>query len=203
MKKQVILATTNMGKVKEFQALLEPLDIQVMSIHDLEGERIPEVVEDGETFEENALKKARAFYRQFNIPALADDSGLEVDYLNGEPGIYSARYAGEGKNDQDNIEKLLEKLKEVKETELRKAHFTCAIAFVDGAEEETVTRGECHGVIASQPRGENGFGYDPIFYLPEEKRTMAELSKEEKNKISHRSVALKKLVENLSVKIVD
>jgi len=201
MTKQVILATTNLGKVKEFQALLEPFEWQILSIHDLDSSRIPEVVEDGHTFEENALKKAKAFFEEFQLPALADDSGLEVDYLQGEPGIYSARYAGEGKNDLDNIEKVLEKLKGVPDVQ-RTAHFTCAIAYV-AHDSSFTTRGECHGRIAHEMVGEHGFGYDPIFYLPEKKVTMAQLTKEEKNQISHRSQALKNLTKILFDNNVD
>lgn len=199
---QVILATTNQGKIKEFQKLLEPLGVEVVSIHGLEKEKIPDVIEDGLTFEENALKKAEAFHQVFGLPALADDSGLEVDALGGKPGIYSARYAGEDKSDQANIEKVLRELDQVPEQE-RSARFVCAIAFVDGAEASTVVRGECSGYIAQKGAGDAGFGYDPIFYLPELKKTMAQLSSTEKNRISHRYQALQKLVKKMEPIIVD
>jgi XTP/dITP diphosphohydrolase len=199
--KKVILATTNKGKMKEFQVLLEPLDIQIITIDQLEQELLPEVIEDGETFEENALKKANAFYEQYRLPTLADDSGLEVDSMGGAPGIYSARYAGDGKSDQDNVDKLLHEMQGIIE-EQRNANFTCAIAYVDGGNPPLITRGICRGRISVQPQGEHGFGYDPVFYLPELNKTMAQLSKEEKNQISHRFQALKKLAKELKQRLL-
>lgn len=191
---KIIVATSNKGKWREFEALFAPLHIQVLSNQDVDSERIPDIVEDGATFEENALKKARAYYDQFGIPALADDSGLEIEALNGEPGIFSARYAGEHCSDEDNIEKVLEQMKGIPSVQ-RKARFTCAIAFISGNEPPLVARGHCPGYIAEERSGTEGFGYDPIFYLPDHGKTMAQLTKEEKNSISHRYQAMKQLLQ--------
>lgn len=201
MSKKVILATTNQGKLKEFKALLAPLNFELITINELDEELVPHVLEDGDTFEENALKKARAFYERFGLPCLADDSGLEVDVLHGEPGIYSARYAGEGSTDAENNQKLLLNLQGVPD-EQRSAHFTCVIAFVDGAQ-EILAKGECEGLIAWEPEGMDGFGYDPIFYVPQFHGTMAQLGKEVKNSISHRFHALQDLVQKLKTHTID
>lgn len=199
--KKVILATTNKGKIKEFRELLAPLEMEIISIADLNQDKVPEVIEDGSTFEENAILKAKAFYEQFGFPALADDSGLEIDVLDGKPGIYSARYAGEGKDDQANTDQVLRELEGVPQ-EQRTARFRCAIAYVDG--KQTITAdGQCTGVITEEPLGDGGFGYDPIFYLSSKRKTMAQLSKEEKNKISHRYQALQGLVAKLMQKDID
>jgi XTP/dITP diphosphohydrolase len=199
--KKIILATSNKGKQKEINELLAPLHIQLLSNHELDHKLIPNVVEDGSTFEENAVKKARAYYERFGLPALADDSGLEVDFLDGRPGIYSARYAGEESKDKENYEKLLVELKGVP-FEKRKANFTCAIAYVDG-NETLIAKGRCEGYIAEAPMGEEGFGYDPVFLLTGEQKTMAQLSKEEKNQRSHRFHALQDLVKQLMPKNID
>jgi XTP/dITP diphosphohydrolase len=199
---KVILATKNQGKVKEFADLLAPLHLQVISSHDLDPEKVPNIVEDGETFEQNALKKAKAYYKCFGVPALADDSGLEVDALEGKPGIYSARYAGEGKGDQANNEKLLAELKGTPAEE-RTARFICAIAYVDGKSSPIIVRGSCEGSIVEEPKGEGGFGYDPLFLLSGQDRTMAQLTKEEKNKCSHRYHALQALVQQIRLKSID
>lgn len=189
--KQIIIATKNKGKVREFEAILAPLGYQVQSLLDYPNS--VDVEETGETFEENAILKAEAVSEQFNILTIADDSGLAVDYLNGEPGVYSARYAGPEKDDTANIIKVLEKLKNVQSKEERTASFICALAVsIPGQKTQTVI-GECEGYIAKEPSGDGGFGYDPIFTVKNSTKTMAELSKEEKNQISHRAEALKKI----------
>jgi XTP/dITP diphosphohydrolase len=190
---EVVLATGNEGKVREFSGLLRGLFGRVISLRDLDNP--PEVVEDGETFSDNALKKARAIAEYSGKPTLADDSGLEVDALGGRPGVYSARYAGENATDRDNVDKLLT---EMKGKEDRKARFVCRLALVYPDGRETVVRGTCEGVISIEPRGQGGFGYDPVFYLPDYEKTMAEIDHGLKNKISHRARAAEKLIEQLS-----
>lgn len=188
--KEVIIATQNIGKAKEFEHIFNQYQIQVKSLRDL-ADPI-DIVEDGETFEENALIKARAIASKYNTLVIADDSGLEVDALNGRPGVYSARYAGEGRDDQANIEKVLKELEGVAD-ENRSARFVCALALVTPTGEEYVVRGECEGQILTECRGEEGFGYDPIFYLKSLDKTMAQIPKSEKNVLSHRAEAFKKL----------
>lgn len=199
--KKIILATSNKGKQKEIANLLAPLHIHPLSNNEVDQKRIPNIVEDGETFEENAFKKAKAYNDEFGLPALADDSGLEVEVLEGRPGIYSARYAGVESTDQDNYEKLLVELSGIPK-EKRKANFTCAIAYVDG-EETLIAKGRCEGFITEEPIGEEGFGYDPVFLLEDLQKTMAQLSKEEKNKRSHRFHALQDLVRQLRLRNID
>lgn len=188
MIKEVVLATGNQGKVREFSKLLEGVFEKVISLKELDNP--PEVIEDGITFRDNALKKAREIAQFSGKLSLADDSGLEVDALNGEPGVYSARYSGPGATDQSNIDKLL---LELGDNPNRKARFVCVLALVDHNGEELVVEGFCEGEILQEPRGEGGFGYDPVFYLPDRKLTMAEIDPEIKNQISHRSAALAKL----------
>ena len=201
MMKKVVLATTNKGKVKEFKEMLAPLGVEIISSDQLGVEELPDVEENGTSFEENALIKAKAYYELFGYPALADDSGLAIDALEGRPGIYSARYAGEEKNDQANIDKVLEELQDVP-GEKRAARFICAIAYVDG-QQEIIVSGECEGLITHEPRGKHGFGYDPIFFVPSEGKTMAELPPEVKNRLSHRHQALQKLVQIFNEKPLD
>ncbi|MCI0480827.1 MAG: XTP/dITP diphosphatase [Candidatus Dadabacteria bacterium] len=189
---KIVLATGNKGKLREFRGLLEGVFGNIVSLNDLESP--PEVTEDGETFRENALKKARAIAAYSGLPALADDSGLEVEALGGRPGVYSARYAGEGAVDTDNIAKLLSELQGVAN---RKARFVCFLALVTPGGDETTVSGECEGIIIDEPRGEGGFGYDPVFFLPEYNRTMAEIPAELKNKISHRARACESLAKHL------
>lgn len=196
--KQVIVATKNAGKAKEFEHIFNQYNVVVKSLLDFEG--IEEIVEDGQTFEENALIKARAIAKQFNQVVIADDSGLEVDALDGRPGVYSARYAGEGRNDQANIEKVLSELKGVP-TQNRSARFVCALALVTPEGEEVVVRGTCEGQILSECVGSEGFGYDPIFYLPQLGKTMAQIPKSQKNVLSHRAEAFKKL-QDILMKLV-
>lgn len=190
---KVVIATNNQGKVKEFKAMLSPFGYEPVSLRD-EGIEI-NVVEDGETFEENAHLKAKAVYEICGCPVIADDSGLEVDFLDGAPGIYSARYAGEDATDKELCEKILFELDGVDES-MRTARFVCALYCIIDSETEYSVLGTLEGSIGTEPRGENGFGYDPIFMVDD--RSVAELSDEEKNKISHRSNALSKLTEILS-----
>jgi XTP/dITP diphosphohydrolase len=192
MIKEAVLATGNKGKIREFSGLLEGLFGKILSLNDLESP--PAVIEDGETFRENALKKARAVAAYSGLPALADDSGLEVEALGGRPGVYSARYAGEGAVDSDNIAKLLSELQGVAN---RKARFVCFLALVTPGGDETIVSGECEGIIIDEPRGQGGFGYDPVFFLQEYNKTMAEIAPELKNKISHRARACRSLAKIL------
>ena len=199
--KRLILASNNKKKIKEMKEILKELDLDVKS---LENENINiEVVEDGKTFEENAEKKAKEIYEFLlkrgdeNFIVLADDSGLAVDYLNGEPGIYSARYAGEHGNDTKNNEKLLENLRGLHK-ENRGAKFICQLAmFTDRGEYFKVT-GDVKGYIIEELHGEGGFGYDPLFFYEPLNKTFAQLTSEEKNEISHRGAALKELKKIIS-----
>ncbi|UOE93360.1 XTP/dITP diphosphatase [Alkalihalobacillus sp. LMS39] len=192
--KELIIATKNKGKLKEFESMLAPLGFSVTSL--LDYPEIPDVEETGLTFAENASIKAMTMARYFQKPVIADDSGLCVDALSGQPGVHSARYAGVEKDDTKNNEKLIHELKHVKE-EARTARFHCALvlAYPDGKEE--VFEGTCEGVITTEPKGSNGFGYDPLLLIPSKGKTMAELTMEEKNEISHRKKALQQLQERL------
>lgn len=189
--KKLLISTGNQDKIIEIRDEYQELDYEIVAPGQLGLEL--DVEETGSTLEENALLKARAGARASNLLTLADDTGLEVDALDGRPGIYSARFAGEEATYADNNQKLLKLLKDFPEEE-RTACFVTVAALVDPAtgREETV-RGICCGRIISEFRGDNGFGYDPIFYLPEKGKTFAELTTEEKNKISHRANALKKM----------
>ncbi len=188
--KEVLIATNNLGKKKDFEALFNPLGIEVLTLNDLD---MPiEVEETGETFEENAILKAETVAKYFGKTVIADDSGLEIDALDGAPGVYSARYAGNHSTDDENIDKALKALEGVEE-EKRTARFRCVLAIAGPDTETTVFSGSCEGVITTERQGENGFGYDPIFYVPMKKRTMAELTAVEKSEVSHRGAALAKL----------
>ena len=184
----ILLATNNQGKVLELKKLLGELPFNVRSLQDFP--QVGEIEENGESFAENALIKAKAGARATGILTLADDSGLEVDVLQGEPGVRSARFAGEPKNDSRNNAKLLELLKDIP-LYRRAARFKSVIALVTPEGEEFVTEGTCEGLISLEPKGQGGFGYDPLFYVPEYDRSFAELSLEEKNAISHRGKALR------------
>ncbi|WP_440620666.1 XTP/dITP diphosphatase [Bacillus subtilis] len=188
--KEAIIATHNPGKVKEFKEILEPRGYDVKSLAEIGFTE--EIEETGHTFEENAILKAEAVAKAVNKMVIADDSGLSIDNLGGRPGVYSARYAGEQKDDQANIEKVLSELKGI-EKEQRTARFRCALAVSIPGEETKTVEGHVEGYIAEEPRGEYGFGYDPIFIVKDKDKTMAELTSDEKNKISHRADALKKL----------
>lgn len=188
MKQIIVLATTNKGKTREIQALLKDFPIDIKNLDDFGP--IPEVIEDGETFDDNAYKKASFTARVLGYPAMADDSGLCVDALDNAPGVYSARYAGENASDADNVRKLLENLKD---TENRAASFKCVISIAVPTGAALTYEGECQGVLTKEPMGENGFGYDPLFYYPEFNKTFAQLNLEEKGEISHRGKALKQI----------
>ena len=188
-KGKILLATRNKAKVKEYSKLLHGIPYEIVS---LEGVGISQDVdESGKTFEENASIKAKTYAQMSGLVAIADDSGLEVDALGGEPGVRSARYAGEGATDKERIVYLLKKLEGIP-SEQRTARFRCVIAVATPAGEVKLCEGRCEGVITFAPKGGNGFGYDPVFCLPEREMTMAELSMEEKNKISHRGKAAAK-----------
>ncbi len=191
---KIIIATRNPGKISEIQSIINNSDLQdkieIETVSAYPG--IPEVKEDGKTFAENAAKKAVTVARLTGHIAIADDSGLEVDALGGAPGIYSARFAGEGATDADNNTKLMGLLKDTP-PEKRGAKFVCVIAIATPAGDVSLAEGECHGFIAEEARGTSGFGYDPVFVVPQHKRTFAELGRDIKNKISHRAAALGKL----------
>ncbi|WP_430784955.1 XTP/dITP diphosphatase [Virgibacillus flavescens] len=191
--KEIIIATRNKGKAKEFIEFFSVYGIRARSLLDL-NEKIPDVKETGSTFEENAALKSEEIAALLNVPVLADDSGLEVDALNGEPGIYSARYAGEMKDDALNIDKVLTNLIDVP-VEQRTARFICVLALTQPNGRTTLYKGACEGSIATAPSGEFGFGYDPIFIPRNSKKTMAELTPVQKSKISHRKNAIIQLDE--------
>ncbi|BAM47116.1 XTP/dITP diphosphatase [Amphibacillus xylanus] len=189
--KKILIATKNKGKVDDFRAIFDQDRVEIISLLDLDSS-IEDIEETGETFSENAILKAEGIAEQMNLPVLADDSGLSIDYLDGRPGVYSARYAGSDKDDQRNIEKVLSELEGVP-LEKRGASFICALAFAVPGKETIVKYGKCSGVIVEEPIGENGFGYDPIFMPDGYNLTMAQLSPEEKGRISHRGKALKEM----------
>lgn len=197
MEKKIIFATSNEGKMKEVRSILEDLGMEVLSMKEA-GIQV-DVVEDGTTFEENAVIKATEIAKACGEIVLADDSGLEIDFLNKEPGIYSARYMGEDTSYAIKNQNLIDRLEGV-EDEKRTARFVCAIAaaFPDGTVE--VTRGTIEGRIGYEEKGANGFGYDPIFYVPEYGCTTAELSLEQKNEASHRGKALRLMKEIIKAK---
>lgn len=189
----IVIATKNKGKLREFRSILADAYYEIFSLADFDN--IPNIKETGLSFRENAFIKAKTTSDFLGMDAIGDDSGLVVDALGGAPGIYSARYAGEGASDDDNNEKLLFELKEENN---RNAKFVCCIALVgaDGAQE--FFEGECSGQIIHEKRGESGFGYDPVFYVPQYGKTMAELGPEIKNRISHRAIASGKLLSYFS-----
>lgn len=191
---RLVLATNNKGKVKELEVLLKPLGFEVVPIETYPG--FQEVEEDGDTFEANAIKKAVASADFTGELSLADDSGLEVDALGGAPGVISARFAGEPKSDEANNKKLL-KLLENTPDEGRTGRFRCVIAIAEPGGKIHTADGACEGIILRELRGEGGFGYDPLFYVPQFKQTFSELSMEDKNSISHRGIALRKAQEIL------
>ena len=186
--KQIIIATKNQGKAKEFKDFFAKKSIEALSLLDLD-QSTPDVEETGSTFEENAALKAEQIATLLDIPVLADDSGLMIDALDGRPGLFSARYAGQPKDDKANINKVLEELKEVSEDK-RTARFICVLAVAIPGEATTFRTGYCEGKITFSEKGENGFGYDPIFIPDGYEVTMAELNPEVKNQISHRRNAI-------------
>ena len=189
-KRKLVIATTNSGKVKEIEELLSDLSVELLSLKDYNNS--PEVVEDKDTFAGNALKKAREICDFSGEITLADDSGLEVDYLDKAPGVYSARFAGPGADDDANNRLLLQKLKGLSK-EKRTAAFRCAMAIVTPAGEEKIIEESCNGYITEAERGKDGFGYDPLFFYKPLEQTFGEMLPEDKNKISHRGKALKKI----------
>ncbi len=191
---EYVLASQNRHKAEEMQAILGS-EIRLVTLSDAGCGDI-EIIEDGETFEENAIKKAVTVMEKTGKPSIADDSGLCVDALDGRPGIYTARFAGENATDDENIGKLLSELDSV-ETSERCAKFVCVIAIAVPGEEVVTFRGECPGTILDEKRGENGFGYDPVFFVEEFGKSMAELPAEVKNSISHRSRALAEVKKNI------
>jgi XTP/dITP diphosphohydrolase len=193
---KIVLASGNLGKVGEINELLSGTGIVVEPQSNYD---VPEAEETGLTFVENAILKARNAARHSGLPAIADDSGIEVDALKGAPGIYSARFAGANASDEENLQKLLEEMKTVPDAQ-RTARFQCLMVYMEHADDPTplICQGAWEGTILHEPRGENGFGYDPVFYVPERDCSSAELSAEEKNSLSHRGKALRCLVERLS-----
>lgn len=188
----VVLATKNKGKVREFQKMLAGHPVELRSLNDFGP--IPEAVEDGETFDDNAYKKALFTAKVLGLPAISDDSGLVVEALGGAPGVYSARYAGENANDQDNIAKLLA---EMQGNQNRKAAFECVISIAVPSGPALTYEGRCEGEITEEVHGDGGFGYDPVFFSPELGKTFAESSMDEKNSVSHRGKALQQVAGEL------
>jgi len=186
---KLLLATKNPAKVREYWQLLQEIPYEIVTLADVSINQVVE--ETGKTLEENAALKAKAYASLSHLLTLADDSGLEVDALGGEPGALSARFAGEGASDKERIDYLLARLLGIP-WEQRTARFQCMIAIASLDGEVALCQGECQGIIAFEPKGDNGFGYDPIFYLPELGKTMAELSMDEKNEVSHRGQAVRK-----------
>lgn len=185
--KKIIVATKNQGKIKEMINSFTDLPVELHSL--AEFGPLPEAIEDGNTFTENALKKARFYAKETGLACLADDSGLEIAVLDNAPGIYSARFAGYHADDLANNQKMLSELNN-KQVESSPAQYVCSLVFVDTDGTELTSIGKCEGIIRNFAQGNNGFGYDPYFFVPELNKTMAELSIEEKNKISHRGKAL-------------
>lgn len=188
-RQRLIIASNNEGKLREFGKLLEPFGFDVISMR--QAGFTDEIIEDGETFEENAHIKARAVFEATGLPTIADDSGLEIDFLNGAPGIYSARYAGENATDKERCLKVLEEMHDVARP-LRDARFVCSIYFIYAEDDEYSVNGTVEGYIGDEMVGKNGFGYDPIFMLDDDE-SMATIGEEEKNRISHRAMAFEKL----------
>ncbi|WP_035618164.1 XTP/dITP diphosphatase [Lacticigenium naphthae] len=188
--RELLIATTNEGKANEFRPLFESKGIKIKTLKDYPD--FPEVEETGFTFEDNALLKAETLSKALNIPVLADDSGLVVDALDGQPGVFSARFAGEEKNDAANNAKLLSELAGIPFDE-RTAHFHCALALAIPQKKSLIVEGKVEGIILPVPRGENGFGYDSLFFVPNLNKSMAELPKNEKNKYSHRAKAIENM----------
>ncbi len=185
-----ILATKNKGKLEEFKRLLDLPEIELLTMDQIPHLRSISIKEDGNTFLENALKKAKEVSRLSGIPAIADDSGLVVYALGGKPGVYSARFAGESATDEENNLKLL---REMQGKSDRRAAFVCVIAVASPKGKAFTYEGRCEGFITEAPVGNKGFGYDPVFYYPPLKKTFAQMEPEEKNRVSHRAIAIKKL----------
>ncbi|WP_294828118.1 XTP/dITP diphosphatase [uncultured Gilliamella sp.] len=195
---KIVLATNNQGKVNELQNLLADAGFDIVAQSQF---NLPDADETGLTFVENAIIKARYAAKLTGLPAIADDSGLVVEALNGQPGIYSARYAGEHGNDESNNQKLLQALQPISK-EKRSAYFYCALVFIQHEKDPTpiICLGKWNGLILNELKGKGGFGYDPLFYIPELNCTAAELTKEQKSNISHRGQALKQLIKEINAK---
>lgn len=185
MVSMIVLATRNANKVREFREILKDFQVELKSLDDFGP--IPEAIEDGETFDDNAYKKAHHTAKILGIPAIADDSGLVVDALDGAPGVYSARYAGENATDEENCAKLLQEMAGKSD---RTAHFTCVLSIAVPSGPALTYEASCTGTILEEKRGDNGFGYDPLFYFEEFGKTFAELDMAKKNSVSHRGKAL-------------
>jgi len=190
----LVIATLNQNKLKEFKALLGGFAVTILSLKDFP--HLPTIVEDGKSFYENALKKATKVARYTGELTIADDSGIEVKALGGRPGVYSSRFAGENASDEDNNARLLRELQGVP-FDKRQARFRCVLVVAKPEGETAFVEGECKGIIIDEPRGHYGFGYDPVFLVPEYNKTFSEIRPEEKNKISHRAQALRKLLKLL------
>lgn len=193
MEKIIILASNNKNKLREIKSKLSSFNINVLSQKEA-GFDI-DIEETGTTFKENAILKTEAIYKIAKKPVIADDSGLEVDFLNGDPGVYSARYCGENATDKDRINKILDLMKEVEDNSKRTARFVCSICYIDEIGEKHIFEQSCEGIIAKEPQGENNFGYDPIFLVGD--KSFAQISEQEKNEISHRGKAINELVNYL------
>ncbi len=197
---KIIVASNNAHKIGEIKDILKDISLDIYSLKECSIDI--DVLEDGKTFKENAYKKAKEIkdylisIGEVDFIVISDDSGLEVEYLNKEPGVFSARYAGEHGNDKKNNEKLLKNLSKV-DINNRQGEFVCAIALITWDNKELFVEGRCKGIIAYEEHGKDGFGYDPLFYIPSLKKTFAELTSDEKNKISHRGLALKKLKDKI------
>jgi len=196
IKNKIVFASSNAGKVREVDQLLEGLNVEVVPLSEF---NVPEIEETGLTFLENSILKARNAAHHTGLPAIADDSGIAVDLLQGRPGIYSARFAGVSASDEDNLKKLIEMIKPFPEDQ-RTARFICSMVYLRHENDPTpiIAQGVWEGQLVIDPKGENGFGYDPIFYLSSQQCTSAELTSEIKNTLSHRGQALRKLLEKLS-----
>jgi XTP/dITP diphosphohydrolase len=193
----VIIASKNKGKLKQFADLFgQTLHLEVRGLNDFTDVGFPEIVEDQPTFAGNARKKAKTISQTLQVPVISDDSGLVVPALHGEPGVYSARYAGLGATDEQNMQKLIQKIRSVPLSD-RHGKYVCAMALAIPHTQTDVVFGECWGIILEEPRGSEGFGYDPIFYIPSEQKTFAELPAHYKYQISHRAKATSKLIKRL------
>lgn len=192
--KQLIIATQNKGKANDFKVIFEPMGFEVLTLLDVAADL--DIEETGSTFQENAVLKAEAVAAALQTTVIADDSGLEIDALNGEPGVYSARYAGTAKSDEANMDKVLSNMADVP-VEERSARFRCVLAVASPDQPTQTFEGSCEGSILTERRGEHGFGYDPIFYVPSFDRSMAELLPQEKALISHRGNAIRELKASL------
>jgi len=196
----IVLATTNRKKAEEMKRIFAGYDISFVTLNAFPG--CPEVVEDGKTFRANALKKARAVSKFTGLPTVADDSGLEVTALGGAPGVFSARYAGENANDSENLKKLLREMLPLTDSKDREARFVCCIAFATPEGKYNTFTGYIKGIIGKGPKGFNGFGYDPVFYPEGHTKAFAEMTAQEKDRLSHRGRAMKKLYRYLKCDVL-